>query len=79
MKTKTYIIPVYYMDYLVNGEAGDLTDVELATIEYWWNNERLEYVGMPDGEAYFSHHNDITGWIGGDVYECQCRVFKPRR
>lgn len=64
----TFTLPVYYAGYLINGDASDLTDQELADIQYFEreiaNEQEVRIVSVED-DREFRHSNDLNN-IGGD-------------
>ena len=66
----TVKIPVWAIAYLEYGEADDLSDHEVSLIEDFLSgyNDYENLVFDYQGEAYFSHDNDVDG-LGGDVID----------
>jgi hypothetical protein len=71
-------VPVYYINYLVNGDVGDLSDDEVAAIDEFQdsfngrviNGLNVGDVCTPTDEAQPSFYpsNDVDGNMGADCY-----------
>ena len=66
----TVKIPVWAIPYLEYGESDDLSDHEENLIEDFLSgySDHEGLVFDYQGEAYFSHDNDVDG-LGGDVID----------
>ena len=71
-----YQIPESFVDYIVNGEAGELTDDEISRIDYKMEIDCIVNCS-PEGEAYFSHTNDFICDKAGNVVDCICKIKFP--
>ena len=74
----TYAIPTWAIPYLFNGDLSGYTDEEeRAVIQFeqdcneYARQQGASHCHFMDGESdpYFSHCNDVTGFVGGDVEE----------
>jgi hypothetical protein len=63
----TFILPMYWASYLINGCADSLLEGEQELIDAWTETEGNPWF-VDVGEPHFSHWNDATN-IGGDVCE----------
>ena len=73
MKTETYILPVYWASYIINGDASSFSlhddgDEELAFIDNFLGTIDGYCVNVGD-ESWFSWTNDSGNGLGGDVAE----------
>jgi len=64
----TFTLPVYYADYLINGDAEGLTDREKADIDFFLQEiaqeQQVRIVSMED-DVHFRSSNDLN-MFGGD-------------
>ena len=63
----TFILPMYWASYLINGDASGLMDGEQELIDAWTETEGSPWF-VDVGASYFAHRNDATN-LGGDVCE----------
>jgi hypothetical protein len=60
-----FIIPEWAIVYLVNNDSSAMSVQEINIIDKWVERINLDYnnpiIGIPEGEPYFWHRNDITG------------------
>jgi hypothetical protein len=74
-----FVIPQWAIVYLINSDNSGLSDQETDQVDRWVERINLDYnnpiIGMPEGEPYFSHYNDITGQAG-NVYDITITVFE---
>jgi hypothetical protein len=67
MNKETYILPVYWVNYLEFGYDDNASEEEIKEIKDFLGNE-LTYLSADVENAYFKHRNDVNN-IGGDVCE----------
>ena len=67
MKKETYILPVYWASYIINGDASGMDDDEQAACDSWLERNPVGNC-VEVGESYFAHRND-AGTLAGDVAE----------
>ena len=71
--TAIYQIPESFIDYIVNGEKGELTASEIERIHYVMERDCITNVS-PEGEAYYSRTNDFICGKAGNVVDCLCKI-----
>lgn len=69
MEPTTYRIPANYLCALVNDDWSGLNDDDEKELNEWLEKEQPGHACCPDGEPFFTHRNDIQGFIGNDCYD----------
>jgi hypothetical protein len=70
---ETWTLPTYWASYLINSDPSGLSDQDIQDCDKFISDqleagcESMSCIEV--GESYFSHRNDATGYIGGDVAE----------
>lgn len=62
----SYVLPSYWAPYLINGDASDMTDVEMAEIERFISARNVGPCVGCGSDHWFAHRND-AGTLAGDV------------
>lgn len=71
---ETYILPAYWASYLINGDDSGYSNLEIADIDLFCENNNLgSCLDAEVEDTYFAHSNDANN-LGGDV--CKFTFFK---
>lgn len=66
---QTYVLPVYWASYLINGDSSGMDRADLIACNDWLNARKLRRDYFCDvSESWFARANDATS-LGGDVAE----------
>jgi hypothetical protein len=64
-------IPSWAVVAIINNDYSGLEPEDEEKLNNFLNEYKNYYFVPPEGEEYFSHHNDIDGNLGGNVYDMQ--------
>jgi len=62
-------LPTWALVYIVNGDQSHLTDEEVQAVDDFLTEYKGMHFIVPDDEPFFTHKNDIDGYVGCNVMD----------